>query len=132
FLPRKDDPWLLGYFIANEPPWPGREAEIVSAILDGPAAPIQTEAKKFLADGDTPQRRREFVDAAIQRFIDTVCAAMKKYDPNHLNLGLRFGSRPSDAMLRASKNFDVFSMNSYGFEVKKQEIQRAVQILDKP
>ena len=97
--PHKDDPWLLGYFIANEPPWPGRETEIVSAILDGPAAPIQTEAKKFLADGDTPQRRREFVDSAIHRFIDTVCAAMKKYDPNHLNLGLRFGSRPSDAML---------------------------------
>jgi hypothetical protein len=23
---RKDDPWLLGYFIGNEPPWPGRES----------------------------------------------------------------------------------------------------------
>jgi hypothetical protein len=32
--PRKDDPWLLGYFVANEPPWPGREAEIAAAILE--------------------------------------------------------------------------------------------------
>ncbi|MGB9604942.1 MAG: hypothetical protein ACPL88_03575, partial [Bryobacteraceae bacterium] len=24
--PRKEDPYLLGYFVANEPPWPGRES----------------------------------------------------------------------------------------------------------
>ena len=30
---RKNDPWLLGYFVANEPPWPGRETEIAEAIL---------------------------------------------------------------------------------------------------
>ena len=53
---RKDDPWLLGYFVANEPPWPGREAEIASAILAGRDAPIQREAKKFLGDGDTRAR----------------------------------------------------------------------------
>lgn len=33
--PRKDDPWLLGYFIANEPPWPGRESLVVDMILEG-------------------------------------------------------------------------------------------------
>jgi hypothetical protein len=25
--PYNDDPWLLGYFIGNEPPWPGRERQ---------------------------------------------------------------------------------------------------------
>ncbi len=130
--PRKDDPWLLGYFIANEPPWPGRENEIVTAILAGPANPIQGEAKKFLAAGDTPARRREFVELAVERLIKVVSAAIHKHDPNHLNLGLRFGSRPSEAMLRASRNFDVFSMNSYGYEVNRAQVDAAYRMTEKP
>ena len=27
---------MLGYFIGNEPPWPGRESQLVDAILAGP------------------------------------------------------------------------------------------------
>jgi hypothetical protein len=130
--PRKDDPWLVGYFIANEPPWPGREVEIVGAILAGPDNAIKREAKAFLAAGDTPQRRREFVEQAVGRFIDTVNAAIHKHDPNHLNLGLRFGSRPSEALLRASRNFDVFSMNSYGYEVNRAAVDAAYRITNKP
>jgi hypothetical protein len=130
--PRKDDPWLIGYFIANEPPWPGRETEIVSAILQAPASPIQSEAKKFLAGGDTPERRREFVNHAIEKFLDTVNAAIHRHDPNHLNLGIRFGSRPSEAMLRASRGFDVFSMNSYGYEVNRQNVEAAYRVTQKP
>jgi hypothetical protein len=130
--PRKDDPWLLGYFVANEPPWPGRESDIVNAILEGRDCPIQREAKKFLADGDTRQLRREFVDTAVERFITLVNAAIKKHDPNHLNLGLRFGSRPTEAMLRASRGFDVFSMNSYGYEVNKSAVDAAYRVTEKP
>jgi hypothetical protein len=130
--PRKDDPWLLGYFIANEPPWPGREAEIVAAILAGPDNAIQRQAKMFLAAEDTPRRRREFVEHAIERFIETVNAAIRKHDPNHLNLGLRFGSRPSEAMLRASRDFDVFSMNSYGYEVNREAVDAAIRVTNKP
>jgi len=130
--PAQDDPWLIGYFIANEPPWPGRETEIVSAILQAPASPIQSEAKKFLAGGDTPERRREFVNHAIEKFLDTVNAAIHRHDPNHLNLGIRFGSRPSEAMLRASRGFDVFSMNSYGYEVNRQNVEAAYRVTQKP
>jgi hypothetical protein len=32
--PRKDDPYLIGYFIGNEPPWPGRESQFVDLVLD--------------------------------------------------------------------------------------------------
>jgi hypothetical protein len=129
---RKDDPWLLGYFIGNEPPWPGREAQIVSAILEGRPSAIQKEAKSFLAGSDTPERRREFVNGAIEKFLDTINAAIRRHDPNHLNLGLRFGSRPSDAMLRASHGFDVFSMNSYGYEVNRDNLENAYRITGKP
>ena len=130
--PRKNDPWLLGYFIANEPPWPGRETEIAAAILEGPASPIQRELKSFLADGDTPGRRREFVNRCVEKFLDVVNAAIKKHDPNHLNLGLRFGSTPSEAILRASHGFDVFSINSYGWEVNQQRLDTAVRVTGKP
>ena len=129
---RKDDPWMLGYFIANEPPWPGRETEIASAILEGPTNAIQRELKAFLAGGDTRARRIEFVNRCVEKFLDTVNGAIRKYDPNHLNLGLRFGSVPSEAMLRASHGFDVFSMNSYGFEVNRQRLDAAYRITGKP
>ena len=33
---RREDPWLLGYFLANEPPFPQRELQTVDLILSGP------------------------------------------------------------------------------------------------
>jgi hypothetical protein len=130
--PRKDDPWLVGYFVANEPPWPGRETEIAAAILEGPTNAIQRELKSFLGDTDTPARRRQFVNRCVEKFLEVVNAAIRKHDPNHLNLGLRFGNRPSEEMLRASRSFDVFSMNSYAFEVNRQNLDTAYRITDKP
>jgi hypothetical protein len=130
--PRKNDPFLLGYFIANEPPWPGRESQIVDAILEGPANPIQIELKAFLAEQDTPERRAAFIYRAVEKFLDVVNAAIRKHDPNHLNLGLRFGSRAPEAMLRASRNFDVFSMNSYGYEVNRDNLDMAYRITERP
>ncbi|MGW8180460.1 MAG: hypothetical protein ACWGQW_17125, partial [bacterium] len=32
--PRKNDPWLLGYFLANEPPFPQKAMQTVSLILE--------------------------------------------------------------------------------------------------
>lgn len=130
--PRKNDPWLLGYFVANEPPWPGREVEIAEAILEGPAGAMQRELTSFLANGDTRDRRREFVEKAIVKFIDTVNAAIRRQDPNHLNLGLRFGNTPSEALLRASRGFDVFSLNSYNFRVDNQKLDAVFRATGKP
>ena len=92
--PRKLDPLLLGYFIGNEPPWDGRESEVVDMILAGPATATQSKLKEFLAEGDTPARRKEFVVAAFEKQLELVGAAIRKYDPNHLNLGIRFGGSP--------------------------------------
>jgi hypothetical protein len=127
--PRKDDPYLLGYFVANEPPWPGRESLVVDIILDRPASAIQREAKAFLAEGDTPERRKQFIYRAFDTYLAVINAAIKRHDPNHLNLGLRFGGSPPPAeMLVASKAFDVYSMNVYSTSVKPEvmeEIYRA-------
>jgi hypothetical protein len=131
--PRKNDPYLLGYFIANEPPWPGRESLVVDTILERPPSAIQREAKSFLAQGDTPERRKQFVYRAFERYLKVINAAIRRHDPNHLNLGLRFGgSVPPAEMLRASKSFDVYSMNVYAIAVNRNVVEEVYRATGRP
>lgn len=130
--PKKNDPYLLGYFIGNEPAWPNREAELVNVILKGDATPMQAALKKYLEAGDTPEKRKDFVFETYSRFINIVNTAIKKHDPNHLNLGLRFGGSAPEAVIRASKGFDVFSFNSYGYTVNPENIKRFYNITGLP
>ncbi|MBK8883391.1 MAG: hypothetical protein IPN67_13685 [Bacteroidales bacterium] len=122
--PKKDDPYLIGYFIGNELPWPGRETELAQVILDGDETPIKKALKEYLSDGDTPEKRKKFAYDSYSEFIEIVSSAIKKYDPNHLNLGLRFGDTPATEIILASKSyFDVFSINHYGYEAPLDEIE---------
>ena len=90
--PRKNDPLLLGYFIGNEPPWGDRESEVVDMILAGSGTATQSEDSKSSSPQETRRsRRKEFVIAAFEKQLELVGAAIRKYDPNHLNLGIRFG-----------------------------------------
>ncbi|MGA2864557.1 MAG: hypothetical protein ABSF95_08715 [Verrucomicrobiota bacterium] len=128
---RQNDPLLLGYFIGNEPPWESRESEVVGMILAGPATATQSKAKEFLAAGDTPKRRKEFVLAAFARQLELVGAAIHKHDTNHLNLGIRFGGSPSEEVLRLARVFDVCSINVYEYEPTRQ-IERTCRVTGRP
>ncbi len=131
--PRKNDPYLLGYFIANEPPWPGRESLVVDIILERPPSAIQREAKAFLAGGDTPERRSQFIYRAFDKYLEVINAAIRRHDPNHLNLGLRFGGGvPPAEMLRASKTFDVYSLNVYSTSVNPKVMEQIYQETGRP
>ena len=131
--PRKSDPYLLGYFIANEPPWPGRESLVVDVILERPPSAIQREAKAFLADSDTPERRKQFIYRAFDKYLEVINAAIRRHDPNHLNLGLRFGGEvPPEDMLRASKAFDVYSMNVYSTSVNVKVMEEIHRVTGRP
>src|SRR5450759_223349 len=66
--PLKNDPYLLGYFVGNEQPWPNREQELTNAILSGVETPMQSALKKYLADGDTPERRKAFAYETFIKF----------------------------------------------------------------
>jgi hypothetical protein len=133
---RKDDPYLLGYFLGNEPPWPGRESVAVDAILAGPPSALQQELRKFLGAqdtaGDTPDRRREFLYGVYAKFVETVTAAIRRHDPNHLSLGLRFGSTTPVEIVRLSKVFDVYSLNNYAYAVNQKEIDKVREAIDRP
>lgn len=118
--PRREDPYLLGYFIGNEPPWPGREAEVMDMILSGPMTATRREAERLLATGDSPERRVGFVHQAFRDSLEIINAAIRKHDPNHLNLGLRFGRNPGEEIIRMASVFDVYSLNVYAYEPTAQ------------
>ena len=129
--PVKDDPYLVGYFIGNEPPWPGRESDLVDMFLAGPQSATQRELKAFLAQDDTPEHRKQFVLSAFEKYLNTINAAIRKYDPNHLNLGIRFGGHISDDLVRMGRLFDVNSINIYAYE-PTAEITRAHKLSGRP
>jgi hypothetical protein len=130
--PRKNDPYLLGYFIGNELPWPGREQELAREILNGEPTQMQAALKKYLIDGDTPEKRRDFVHQSYAIFVGAINKAIRKYDPNHMNLGIRFGGGAPDAVLQASTDFDVFSFNNYGYTVNANNVKRFYEATGKP
>jgi len=130
--PRQRDPFMLGYFIGNEPPWPGRESLLCDSILAGPPSEMQKRLKTFLANGDTRARRKEFVLAAFQVYLDAINAAVRKHDPNHLNLGIRFGGEPGDDVLKAVRGFDVFSVNIYRYAPSREMLDHLYALVRKP
>ena len=132
--PLKDDPYLLGYFVGNEPPWPGREQELVNVILAGDETPMKKALKDYLAGGDTPEQRKTFVYNTYIKFITAVNDAIRKHDPNHLNLGFRFGGNPPEDLIKASAKvgFDVFSLNIYEYSVPEERITKMADITRLP
>jgi len=60
---------------------------------------------------------REMLTSATNRlWMNLVSGAAKKYDPNHLIPGIRFGRGvPTAEVLKISRDyFDVYSFNNYG------------------
>jgi hypothetical protein len=129
---RKSDPWMIGYFIGNEPPWPARESELVDRVLAGPPSALQQRFKAGIAGGDTPGKRKQLVHAAFTHYLEIVNAAVRRADPNHMNLGIRFGGTPPDDVIALARGFDVYSMNKYRWAPPKDFIDRVYAITKLP
>jgi len=129
---RRDDPWLLGYFPANEPPFPQKELQTVDLILSGPPTATRAALEKWLVSGDTEERRKEFIGEAFNRYVEITSAAVKRHDPNHLNLGMRSGGKPTAAEIRAARAFDVYSVNIYDYEVPVARVRQIAELTGKP
>jgi hypothetical protein len=127
-----NDRYMLGYFIGNEPPWPGRESQLCDALLAGPESAIQQRLKAHLAAGDTAERRKAFILAAFQHYLDTINAAVRRHDTNHLNLGIRFGGNPHDDVVKAARGFDVFSINIYRYAPDPATFDRIYALVPRP
>ena len=130
--PRKNDPWMLGYFIGNEPPWPGRESQLCDLVLAGPDGAMKQKLSAHLAAGDTPERRREFVHAAFARYLEVITAACRQHAPNHLNLGIRFGGGTHDELVKLMRGCDVFSYNTYRYAPPRATLDHLYELAQRP
>jgi hypothetical protein len=130
--PHRDDRWMIGYFIGNEPPWPAREGELVDRVLAGPDSALKARFKAELARGDTPAARKQLVHAAFSKYLEIVNAAVRRADPNHLHLGIRFGGTPPDDVIALARGFDVYSMNKYRWAPPKDFIDKVYAIQNLP
>ncbi len=131
-LVQPKNPWLIGYFIGNEPAWLGEEVRLSNLILDGKDRPIKTALKKYLAaKGDTPENRKEFIFDSFRTYLMASNEILKELDPNHLNLGIRFGHLDvlDNRILEiCGEAFDVMSFNSYSLAPSATAMDRAMAI----
>src|ERR1039457_342040 len=107
-------------------------SEQVARFGAGRDSGVKKVAQAFLAAGDSAERRKAFLYEAYQKFIEAATAAIRKHDPNHLSLGLRFGSSAPPEIVRLSKVFDVYSLNNYAYKVNQTEIDKVRSLIDKP
>jgi hypothetical protein len=131
-IKQKDNPWIIGYFIGNEPPWPNREPLAVTKILEGPDTETRKALMKFLEAGDNHDRRVEFCRITFQKYLDLMTGAIRKYDPNHLVLGIRFGGTPPDYIIEMAKIFDVYSLNTYAYRPNPDYLNKVYSLTGLP
>ena len=141
------EPLLLQMFLAADAKHPGHQAawDWVLARHDGS---VRKTAEAWGADFDSPESLRErtrenqvlascgyredheaFAAHYVREYFRRTAEAIRRYDPNHLLLGARFGGTPGDEVLRAidRRHTDVLSWNCYnrGFYKRCEEMYAA-------
>jgi len=117
--PLKDDRNLIGWFLGNEPHWARAFGATQSwpdmLLADPQPSATQQELKRRLAaaPANAGQIKSEFLYDCARRYFETVTAAVRRHDPNHLVLGIRFAEQPDERWAEMSRIFDVFSINIY-------------------
>lgn len=86
------------------------------------ACNFSEEAKKDL---------KEFSEDLIRKYVELPAKACKKYDKNHLNLGMRYAYITDKSIISGWENFDVFSINSYQISPYKQ-IEQVAEFVNIP
>ena len=143
----KNDPYLIGYFLSNEPQWAFGDNNLSLEMFatNTPSAAKQQMAEwlknKYKGDlksfnkawnqklqdfkeipglvmKESPSAEswkdcQEFSGLMVDQYIKVVCDEVKKVDPHHLNLGMRYAYISSELCYQAGTYFDVFSINGY-------------------
>src|SRR5207302_6443342 len=82
-----------------------------SALVGWQALPRQAEAYQRLASS--------WLSRLAETYFTTTCALLRKHDPNHLILGVRFRGNAPREVVRASRNLtDAQSLNYYVCDAK--------------
>lgn len=67
----------------------------------------------------------------IERYTRIPCEEVKKVDPHHLNLGMRYAYVASQDLLAGCEHFDVFTINNYMLN-PAEEVERVGQMTGLP
>lgn len=161
--PLADDPFMIGYFMCNEPMWAFvNELDIAKMTLESSDSfysktrltdilKNKYEAIEKLnsvwgtdfADFDELRRGGYRLSEAskadtqmlsaemIREFVRVPALALRKSDPNHLNLGMRYAWLSSAALAAGKEYFDVFSFNCYRHD-PLPSIERMVEMVQMP
>ncbi len=120
--PLKNDANLIGWFIGNEPHWARSFGALQSwpdMLLADPGPSATKEKLKALLAANpsgAEKVKSEFLYTCARQYFDVITRAIRKYDPNHLVLGIRFAERPNHRWAEMSSLFDAFSINIYSTE----------------
>lgn len=139
----KDDPYLLGHFSDNEMPLRTNALDLCFQLDKNDPAYQAAWAwlcgRKGTNDADpddiTDDDRDAFYGFYVERYLSIVSSAIKKYDPNHLYLGIRLiGVSNNETVMRIyGKYADVLSMNWYGdWMLPAERIGNWAKWTDKP
>lgn len=144
----REDPFLIGYFMRNEPEWAFVEDIcIAEEMLENPEnndskrefirwASVRygdiarlngawRTAFQSFGELEKPLRRARSLSQAaaadleafsammIDRYVRLPAQALRRMDPNHMNLGMRYAYVDNPSLLAGSDCFDVFSVNCY-------------------
>ena len=133
--PHVGDPWLVGYFLDNELRWWGL-ADTATGLFDlvrtlPPQHSARQALERFVAQvlqeaasaasfggagaQPPPTVKRAFVALIAERYFATLCAAIRKADPDHLILGNRFANMDlaPEILAACGRHCDVVSVNVY-------------------
>ncbi len=139
--PFKDNPYMIGYFMTNEPEWSVvKNVNIARILLDcDNSLYSKQELIEFLknkyknienlnsswntaftsfetlgsAGVKDNDDLNEFNVAIIKKYIQTPVDALRAVDKNHLNLGNRYAGTPGYGYCDADNIYDIFSANGY-------------------
>ncbi len=116
----RDNKWLIGYYVGNEPSWVGQEQRVCETLLSGRDRAMKSALKEYIQKyGDTPKVRQQFVYETFDLYLTILKKVQKSLDPNHLNLGYRFANPYSvneDLAAVCARHFDIMSFNSYAIK----------------
>jgi len=122
--PNLGDPWLVGYFLDNELRWWGL-GDSATGLFDlvrtlPPEHSARQALEAFAAErggsaAASAATKRAFVALIAERYFSTLCAAIRKADPDHLILGSRFAGMDfaPEILSACGRHCDVVSVNVY-------------------
>ena len=114
-----DNPFIIGHFSDNELDF---RPNALSLYLELPENdPGHQAAVAWIKENNVSRRKVEdpkvqaaFLEIVAKKYFETVAAALKKADPNHLYIGSRLHGRSiSEPVLVAANACDIVSVNFY-------------------